>query len=89
MISETGTISENGSVTGQVQIMENENGKRVQLYNADGVFLSDCPFEGDNDVGYLIGYGMYRAYQSAWKNAKVHYHNKISESMAAKGYLEI
>lgn|GEM_PF-4887492 len=89
MIKDTGTIEENGKVIGQVQIVESGDVKRVQLYTSNGVYVCDCPYEGDNDTGYLIGMGMYRAYQAAWKNAKTFFQSKVNEALSKKGMLEL
>lgn len=64
MIENTGTITVNGRVMGQVQIVTTgESGeRRVQLYNASGIFLCDCPFTGDDDAGFTVGQALYNGY---------------------------
>ena len=63
MIDNTGTVTAQGRPVGQVQIITNADGeRRVQLYNASGVFLCDCPFTGDDDTGFAIGQALYNGY---------------------------
>ena len=63
MIDNTGTVTAQGRAVGQVQIITNADGeRRVQLYNASGVFLCDCVFTGDDDTGFVIGQALYNGY---------------------------
>lgn len=90
MIDETGTIKEGNATVGQVQIVRNEDGgKRVQLYNSKGIFLCDCPFEGDDDIGFAIGLGMYRAYVAAWMNCEISISKSVNQALYGKKDLEI
>ena len=63
MIDNTGTVAANGRPACQVQIITNaDGGRRVQLYNASGIFLCDCPFDGDDETGFVIGQALYNGY---------------------------
>lgn len=63
MIDNTGAVTAQGRAVGQVQIITNADGeRRVQLYNASGIFLCDCPFTGDDDAGFTVGQALYNGY---------------------------
>lgn len=82
VIYETGTITQDGKVIGQLQIIESTDGqKRVQMYNTEGVFLCECGFEGETDYGFAIGLGMQIAYQAAWRNANAFYTETVNEAL--------
>ena len=54
MIDETGVISSGGKTMGQLNIIKKDNGeKRVQLYTPDGIYLCDCGFDGNDDLGFM------------------------------------
>ena len=90
MISETGTITEGGMTVGQLQIVADAEGdKRVQLYNKNGTFLADCPFEGDDDKGLEIGMGLYRGYTAGWDNAEFTISRSVSKALNTRSDLEI
>lgn len=89
MISETGTITENGVVMGQLQIVDNESAKRVQLYSANGYFLCETPFDGNNDKGLEMGMAMYNGYKKGWENADMSITQAIAKSMRVKHALGI
>lgn len=90
MISETGAITENGNPAGQLQIVEDADGnKKVQLYNKEGTFLVDCPFDGDGDKGLEIGMGLYRGYARGWDNAEFAISRSVSKALNTKSELKI
>lgn len=90
MISETGAITEGNRTVGQLQIVTNADGdKRVQLYNKNGTFLVDCPFDGDDDKGLEIGMGLYRGYVNGWNNAEFVLSRSVNKALNTKSELEI
>lgn len=90
MITDTGTISENGVVKAQLQIVDGEDETRkVQLYGKGGVILCEIPFYGDNDKGYEIGQALYIGYTSGWTNAKYHYSLATMKAMDTPSRMEI
>lgn len=89
MITETGKIMEGEKTIGQIQVVESDSGKRVQLYNSQGIYLCDCPFEGDNDTGYAIGMGMAKAYQAAWRSAQAFFTYQVQDAMRQSAMTEL
>ena len=89
LITETGAIQENGRNVGQLQIIQGEEGRRVQLYNISGVYLCECPFDGDDDRGLEIGMAMYRGYHAGWVNADYSFSKSIHAAITARQPLEI
>lgn len=89
MIMDNGAIVEAGKQVGQVQIVSDDNGKRVQLYNGKGIWLCDCPFEGEDDIGFQIGMGMYRGYVAAWMNCEIGISKAVNQALYGKKDLEI
>lgn len=89
MISETGVISIGGKTMGQINIIEKEDEKRVQLYNAEGVYLCDCAFSGDDDIGFMVGQGLFNGYIVGQNNTKVAISANITRAIYEKGDLMI
>lgn len=90
MISATGTITEAGRTVGQIQLVTDEDGGRIaQLYNAKGIYLCDCPFDGDDDKGYEIGMGIYRGYVAGWMNCEVSIGKAVTQALYGKKDMEI
>ncbi len=89
MITDTGVIQENGVVKGQLQLITNDEDRRVQMYSASGTYLCECPFTGSDDRGYEIGMALYRGYTAAWKNADLSFSRAIHEAISRKHALEI
>ena len=65
----------------QLQVIEGANGKRVQLYNLNGVMLCEIPFEGDNDAGFAIGNALYVGYMQGWDNCQFAFEKAVLGSM--------
>lgn len=85
MINDTGVISRNGSPVAQIQIVENErDGKRAQLYGANGIFLCEAPFEGENEIGYAIGQALYYGYIAGQGNATISISRNITKALYEK-----
>ena len=90
MIDQTGTISIDGKVKGQIQIITDKSGaKRVQLYNTKGVFLCESPFTGNDERGFEQGQSMYIGYMAAWENAKAHFTKAALSAMNMEAITEI
>lgn len=85
MVNSSGTISENGTIRAQIQLVTSENGNRVQLYSASGYFLCECPFDGNTDKGYEMGMALYYGYKAGWVNADSEFsraiHNAINNHL--------
>ena len=72
MIDATGVITIDGKPMGQIQIVKSRDGnKRVQLYNTAGVFLCDCGFDGDDDLGFMVGQGLFNGYMTGQNNTTI------------------
>ena len=90
MITETGTIQENGKTVGQLQIVSDAEGNRtVQLYTSNGIFLASCPFDGDDDKGLEIGMGLYHGYVNGWSKAKSSFREAVSEALYQASNLDL
>lgn len=89
MILDNGTIVEANKTVGQVMIVSDDNGKRVQLYNEKGVYLCDCPFDGEDDIGFQIGMGIYRGYMAGWSNCEVSIGKEVTQALYGRKKMEI
>ena len=89
MIDQNGTISENGVVRAQLQLVTSDTSRRVQLYNTDGVYLCECPFEGDDDKGFELGRALYIAYHAGWVNADLAFSRAIHEAISKRHAMEV
>lgn len=90
MITESGVISDGGKVVGQLQITEDDDGNRkVCLYNHRGVYLCECPFDGDDDKGMEVGMGLYRGYVSGWDNCEFSISKSVSRALNEKYQTQI
>lgn len=67
---DTATIQANGEIKAQVQIVDTQKGRKAQLYAANGVFLCESAFTGDNDTGFAIGQALYNGYAAGCANTK-------------------
>lgn len=81
LIDETGVITMAGKPVAQVQIVQDENGKRVQLYNAKGVFLCERAYEGDKDTGLRIGDALFTGYMAGWENSQYSISKAVTKAM--------
>lgn len=90
MITNTGAITEAGKTVGQIQLVTADNGdRRVQLYNARGIFLVETPFVGDDDVGYEHGLSLYNGYVAGFKNAEYEISRSVIAAVSTKRDTEI
>lgn len=89
MIDQTGAITENGVVKGQIQLITNGESRRVQLYSADGFFLCECPFTGDDDRGFEQGQSLYIGYTRGWANASAAYTKSVHQALSQKQPMEV
>lgn len=81
MVDSSGTVTENGAVKAQIQLVTGENGSRVQLYNTSGYYLCECPFSGDQDKGYEMGMALYYGYKAGWVNADAEFSRAIHKAI--------
>ena len=81
MVDSQGTVTENGVVKAQIQLVTGENGSRVQLYNPSGYYLCECPFSGDQDKGYEMGMALYYGYKAGWVNADAEFSRAIHKAI--------
>ncbi len=70
MEDNTAVIRHGNEPKAQVQIIDGQNGRRVQLYNLNGVMLCEIPFHGDNDAGFAVGNALFIGYMSGWDNCQ-------------------
>lgn len=89
MIDQNGTVKEGGETKAQVQLITNDEGRRAQLYGTNGIFLCECPFEGDDDKGFEIGMALYYGYKAAWVNADISFTKAINRAILQKHPLEV
>ena len=89
MITETGVISENGVVKGQIQLVTSGEQKRVQLYTPCGYFVCEAPYTGDEERGYEQGQTLYIGYHAGWVNADSCFSRSINKAISEKQPLEI
>ena len=81
MVDSQGTVTENGAVKAQIQLVTGESGNRVQLYSSSGYFLCECPFSGDQDKGYEMGMALYYGYKAGWVNADAEFSRAIHKAI--------
>ena len=81
MEDSTAVIKLGNEPKAQMQIIDGQNGKRVQLYNLNGVMLCELPFEGDNDVGFAIGNALYVGYSKGWENCDFAFEKAVLGAM--------
>ena len=85
MISDTGVISSGGKTMGQLNIIKNDKEeKRVQLYTPDGVFLCDCAFDGDDDIGFMVGQALFNGYLAGQNNATIAISANVNKAIYTK-----
>ena len=77
----TGVISFGGKPKAQIHLIENSDGKKAQLYAANGVYLCDCPYEGDNEVGYAVGTALYNGYMAGWDNGQYAISKSVNKAL--------
>lgn len=72
METNSGLIRVEDKPVAQVELISCAGGGRaVQLYTTGGVFLCRQQFEGDDDLGHLLGLAMYTGYASGYLNAEI------------------
>lgn len=89
MIDQNGTISENGVIKAQLQLVTDNDARRVQLYSPAGYFLCECPFDGDDDKGFEMGQALYLGYHAGWVNADVAFSHAVHEAINKTFPLEV
>lgn len=74
----------------QMQIIDGQEGRRVQLYNLNGVRLCEIPFEGDNDAGFAAGNALFVGYSKGWENCDYVMYRTVTDAMrSASGGLKL
>ena len=74
----------------QMQIIEGSSGKRVQLYNLNGVMLCEMSFDGDNDFGFALGNAMFIGYSKGWENCDYVMYRAVTDAIQkASGGLKL
>ena len=81
MEDSTAVIKYGNEPKAQMQIIDGQNGRRVQLYNLNGVMLCEIPFEGDNDAGFSMGNALYVGYMSGWENCQFAFEKAVLGSI--------
>lgn len=77
----SGLIKNGESPVAQVQLVNRMDGMRtVKLYTANGIFLCEQPFEGDDDLGHLLGLALYTGYSSGYLNAEINARSAIEKA---------
>lgn len=83
---QSGVIKNGGSPAAQVTLIDSESGVRVsQLYTKDGVFLAQCPFEGEDDQGYAIGLALYQGYCAGQNNRELEIRKAVEAAFRERG----
>ena len=65
----------------QMQIIDGQEGRKVQLYNLNGVRLCEIPFQGDNDAGFSAGNALFVGYMSGWENCQFAFEKAVLGSI--------
>ena len=71
MEDKTATISFGGEPKAQVQIINRDRERVVNLYTRSGTLVCSTPFQGDDDKGYAIGQALFEGYIAGWNNCQV------------------